>query len=177
VDAFKEAIRGGRTVVTNGPWLDYEANGQGPGAVLDLATGDRLDVRARVRGAGAETLMLVGPDRVVAKGDAESELRFETAVEGPAWIVAVARGARHPNTLDESVLAHTSPVYVDVAGRRVGRAEDARWCLGFLDTLELFVDEHGRFDPATRDERFGDLLTVLDEARSFYRTVAETAGR
>jgi hypothetical protein len=177
VEAFKEAIRGGRTVVTNGPWLDFEANGQGPGAVLDLAMGDRLDVRARVRGPGAERLALVGPDGVVAEGNAESELRFETAVEGPAWIVAVARGARHPNTLDESVLAHTSPVYVDVAGRRVGRAEDARWCLAFLDTLELFVDEHGRFDPATRDERFGDLLTVLDEARSFYRTVAETAGR
>jgi hypothetical protein len=177
VEAFKEAIRGGRTVVTNGPWLNFEANGQGPGAVLDLAMGDRLDVRARVRGPGAERLALVGPDGVVAEGNAESELRFETAVEGPAWIVAVARGARHPNTLDESVLAHTSPVYVDVAGRRVGRAEDARWCLAFLDTLELFVDEHGRFDPATRDERFGDLLTVLDEARSFYRTVAETAGR
>jgi hypothetical protein len=39
------------------------------------------------------------------------------------------------------------------------------------------VDEHGRFAAATRDERFGDLVAVLDEARSFYRTVAETAGR
>src|SRR5918998_1237858 len=108
VDAFKEAIRGGRTVVTNGPWLDFEANGQGPGAVLDLAAGDRLDVRARVRGPGAERLALVGPDGVVAEGNAESELRFETAVEGPAWIRAVARGGRHPNTLGESVLAPTS---------------------------------------------------------------------
>ena len=44
---------------------------------------------------------------------------------GPTWIAAVARGGSHPNTLDESVLAHTSPVYVDVAGRRVGRAADA----------------------------------------------------
>jgi hypothetical protein len=39
------------------------------------------------------------------------------------------------------------------------------------------VDEHGRFAPATRDERFGDLLAVLDEASSFYRTVAETTDR
>jgi hypothetical protein len=177
VEAFKEAIRGGRTVVTNGPWLELEANGRGPGAVLDLVTGDRLDLRARVRGPGAERLMLVGPDGVVAEGDADSDLRFEAAVEGPAWIAAVARGGRHPNTLDESVLAHTSPVYVDVAGRRVGRTRDARWCLAFLDTLELFVDEYGHFDPATRTERFGDLLAVLHEARSFYRTVAETTGR
>jgi hypothetical protein len=177
VEAFKEAIRGGRTVVTNGPWLTFEVNGQGPGAVMDLAADDPLDVRARVRGPGAELLTLVGPDGVVAEGDAASELRFETTVDGPTWIAAVARGGPHPNTLDESVLVHTSPVYVDVAGQRVGRASDARWCLGFLDTLERFVDEHGRFDPATRAAHFGDLVAVLDEARSFYRRVADTADR
>jgi hypothetical protein len=30
VEAFKEAVRGGRTVVTNGPWLAIEVNGRGP---------------------------------------------------------------------------------------------------------------------------------------------------
>jgi hypothetical protein len=30
VEAFKEAIRAGRTVVTNGPWLALEVNGEGP---------------------------------------------------------------------------------------------------------------------------------------------------
>jgi hypothetical protein len=178
VEAFKEAIRQGRTVVTNGPWLTFEVNGEGPGAVLDLAAGDRLDIRARVQGHGAEHLGLVGPDGVVAEGDAASELRFETTLEdGPTWIAAVARGAGHPSTLDESVLAHTSPVYVDVAGRRVAREADARWCLEFLDTLERFAGEHGHFDPATRDAHFGDLVAVLEEARSFYRRVAGAADR
>ncbi len=134
-------------------------------------------LRARVRGPGAEHLTLVGPDGVMAEGDATSELRFETTVEGPTWIAAVARGTSHPNTLDESVLAHTSPVYVDVAGRRVARAADARWCLEFLDSLERLVDEHGHFDPTTRDDHFGDLVAVLDQARSFYRQVAKTANR
>jgi hypothetical protein len=177
VEAFKEAIRAGRTVVTNGPWLALEVNGEGPGAVLDLATGERLDIRASVRGPGTERLTLVGPDGVVAEGDAASDLRFETTVNGPAWIAAVARGCSHPNTLDESVLAHTTPVYVDVAGRRVARRGDALWCLDFLDTLEQFVGEHGHFDPATRDAHLGDLVAVLEEARSFYRRVAESADR
>ena len=96
---------------------------------------------------------------------------------GPTWIAAVARGAGHPNTLDASVLAHTSPVYVDVAGERVGRAADAQWCLDFLDTLEAFVSEHGHFDPATRHEHLGDLVAVLDDARAFYRRVVDSAGR
>jgi hypothetical protein len=177
VDAFKQAIRGGRTVVTNGPWLTLQVNGQGPGAVLDLAAGDRLDVHARVQGPGVEDLTLVGPDGVMARGDAATPLRLETIVEGPTWIAAVARGPGHPHTLDASVLAHTSPVYVDVAGRRVARTADARWCLAFLDRLERFVDEHGRFDPATRTAHFGDLVTVLDQARAFYQRVAESADR
>jgi hypothetical protein len=177
VAAFKQAICAGRTVVTNGPWLTLEVNGHGPGAVLDLAAGDRLDVHARVQGPGVERLTLVGPDGVMAAGDAASELRLETTLEGPTWIAAVARGGSHPHTLDQAVLAHTTPVYVDVDGRRVARADDARWCLAFLDTLERFVDQHGQFDPATRVAHLGDLVGVLDQARSFYRRVAESADR
>jgi hypothetical protein len=111
----------------------------------------------------------------MAEVNTGSELRLEMEVDGPTWIAAVARGAGHPNTLDESVLAHSSPVYVD--GGRVARVADARWCLVFLDTLERFVDEHGRFHPTTREDHLGDLVAVLDEARSFYRRVAETANR
>jgi hypothetical protein len=177
VAAFKQAIRGGRTMVTNGPWLTLEVNGHGPGAVLDLAVGDPLDMRARVQGPGAEHLTLVGPDGVMAAGEATAELRLETTLEGPTWIAAVARGTGHPNTLDRSVLAHTSPVYVDVAGRRVARAAAAQWCLAFLDTLEQFVGEHGHFDPATRTAHLGDFVAVLDRARSFYRRVAQSADR
>ena len=112
---------------------------------------------------------------VLAEGDASTELHFESTLrDGPIWIAAVARGSGHPNTLDQSVLAHTSPVYVDVAGQRVARAAAAQWCLEFIDTLEHFVDQHGDFNPATRAAHFGDIVAVLDEARCFYRRVAES---
>jgi hypothetical protein len=176
VPAFQQAIRAGRTVVSNGPWLSLEVNGEGPGAVLDLAAGDRLDIRARVQGAGAEQLTLAGPDGGMATGDPATGLAIETTVDGPTWIAAVARGSGHPNTLDRAVLAHTSPVYVDVAGRPVARAADARWCLGLLDTLERFVAEHGNYDPATRTAHLREVVAVLDQARAFYREVASAAG-
>lgn len=176
VEAFKEAIRAGRTVVTNGPWLTLDVDGHGPGAVLDVEPGQRVSLHARVRGAGAEHLTLVGPDGVVAAGEAGSDLGSELAVDGPTWVAAVVRGSGHPSTLDASVLAHTSPVYLDVRGRRVGRPADAQWCLDFLDALEELVGEHGRFEPSTRAARFGDLVTVLDGARTFYRSIVESAG-
>jgi hypothetical protein len=172
VAAFKDAIRSGRTVVTNGPWLRLDVDGHGPGAVIDASTGDRLTVTATVEGLGAEHVAVVGPDGPIAEGDAGSPLRAEVGIDRPTWIAAVARGPAHPNTLDESVLAHTSPVYVDLDGRRVGRPADARWCLEFLDTFERFAREHGQFSPDTRDAHLGDLVSVVEEARAFYRAVA-----
>jgi hypothetical protein len=76
-------------------------------------------------------------------------------------------------------LVLSDPVVEEIMGYALdGRiGADAGWCLGFLDRLGRFVEEHGCFAPATRDERFGDLLAVLDEARSFYHKVAETADR
>jgi hypothetical protein len=67
-------------------------------------------------------------------------------------------------------------VYVEVAGQRVGRAEDARWCLDFLDTFEGFLHRHGRFDPATRDERLLDHAAVIEQARAFYRRIVTGLG-
>ena len=156
VEGFKSAIRDGRTMVTNGPWLSLDVNGNGPGSVLDLVEGDTLTLRAQVQGPGAQRLSLVGPEGILAEGDADTELRHELTVDSPGWVAAIARGGAHPNTLDESVFAHTSPVYLDLAGRRVGRPEDAQWCLDLLDRLERHVSEHGHFHPTTRTEHFGD---------------------
>jgi hypothetical protein len=174
VPAFQEAVRAGATVVTNGPWLTFEVNGRGPGAVLDGVAGDLLAVRARAYGPGAERLTLVGPDGVLAEGGPDRVLEHTLTVGEPLWLAAAVRGAGQPSILADE-LAHTSPVYVDVDGRRVARSEDAEWCLRFLDTLQGFVAEHGRFSPATREAHLGDLVEVLDRARSFYRGVVAAA--
>ena len=162
VPAFQRAIRDGRTVVTNGPWLTLTVDGAGPGAVLDRSPGDRLTVAVSCTGDAEVTL--AGPDGVLATGAG----RHSLTVDGPAWIAAVARGPGDDRVLDESAFAHTTAVYIDVAGRRVARATDARWCLDYLETLRAFAGEHGQFsDPARR----ADLDAVLDDARTYYRRV------
>jgi hypothetical protein len=94
-------------------------------------------------------------------------------VDGPTWIAAVARAPGDDRTLDASAFAHTTAVYVDVDGRRVGRDRDARWCLEYLDRLQAFATEHGRFSHAGQRE---DLVAVLDEARAYYRRVTPGGG-
>ncbi len=173
--AFATAVRAGRTVVTNGPWLTLEVDGAGPGAVLERRPAERLDVRARVRGSGVDRLVLHGPDGELAATTGE-ELRTVVTADRGCWLAAAAHGGDDPHTLGAPVFAHTSPVYVDVAGRRVARASSARWCLRALDALEALVTAEGRFEPARRAEQLGALVAVVDRARAFYRAVAQQAG-
>src|SRR5207248_4809987 len=161
-----------RTIVTNGPWLTLDVDGHGPGAVLDHRPGDRLAVRIQATGSGIDRLVLHGPDGDLA-ATSDDVLEHEVVIgDGGLWLAAAAYGDDDPHTPGAPVFAHSSPVYVDVGGRRVGRADAARWCLDLLDRLEALVTEHGRFDPARRTEQLGDLLAVVTRAREVYATVA-----
>jgi hypothetical protein len=168
--AFTDAVRAGRTVVTNGPWLTLDVDDHSPGAVLDRGRGDRLRVRARTVGGGVERLVLHGPDGVLASG--AGELEHEVTVDGGLWLAAAAYGDTDPHTVGAPVFAHTTPVYVDVDWRRVGRPASARWCLRLLDGVEELAGEQGRFAPGHRERQLGDLIAVLDRARAFYRSVS-----
>ena len=180
IDAFTAAVRAGRTMVTNGPWLRLDVDGHGPGAVLDRGPGDRLVVRAQAVGSGVQRLVLYGPDGVLATTDRSGEanvLEHEVVLdEVGTWLAAAAHGDRDPHTVGAPVFAHTSPTYVDVDGHRVGRLASARWCLTMLDQLQDLATEQGRFDPRHRERQLGDLVAVLDRARQVYRAVGVEPG-
>jgi len=175
VMAWQDAVRAGRTFATNGPWLELDVEGRGPGDTIELdAGGGRPSATARVTGLGVELLEIVGPDgRVGAvelfEGQKHAELTVDVEVEEPLWLAAVGRGGRHPAVLAPKVYAHTSPVWVEVSGRAIARPADAEWCLDWLDRLETLARTHGNFP---EDGQFDDLVAVIDEARAFYRAIA-----
>src|SRR5439155_5857016 len=115
---------------------------------------------ARCVGPGVESLEIVGPDGAVASASVsgkEGVVEAKVPVRRPIWLAAVARGPGHPDVLGPVVFAHTSPVYIDVDGRRIARTDDARWCLEWLDLFEKLLHEHGRF---TSDQQRDDVLDV-----------------
>jgi hypothetical protein len=180
VPAVRDAVRAGRTTVTNGPFLTITVGGHGPGAVLDARVGDVLDVRARVRGAGAQEVTLLGADGVLARREVDGPdvvLAAAVEVDGPLWLAATARGGPHPLDAARPVFAHTSAVHVEVDGASVARAADARWCLGFLDRFERLVAAEGRFDPVHRDAQLADHAAVIARARAVYAAALARALR
>ncbi len=162
VPAFQDAIRAGRTFATNGPWLTLEADGQGPGALLDVEPGRTVRVVATV--SGADRVRVHDAWGVVAEGEGEGGVDFAYRVREPTYLVAEADGKALPDDLDpRGRYAHTSPVQLTVSGRSVARQEDLDWCLEWLDRLEALIREHG-----TEPDR--SLFDLLEQARARYRS-------
>lgn len=125
--AWVEAVRAGRTFVTNGPLLRFTVNGKDPGAIVDLSTGVVVRVRAEARGlAPLRSVEVVYNGRVLAtavKGGGLNELLVdeEFLPPGPGWMAARCRGD-YDEAGSRWVGAQTSPVYLTFGGsRRIAR--------------------------------------------------------
>jgi hypothetical protein len=165
-ESFAEAILMGRTFATTGPWLELSVNGHGPGDTLDLAPGEKVEVTVTSIGPEVETLEIRTADGVQAQGP-PGRLTATLTVGEPTYVVAVATGGPHPRTFHpRGAYAHTSPVYLNVAGAHVARPEDVRWCLRWLDLLEGVLRESGVF---TAKEQYDDHIALYDRAREIYR--------
>lgn len=114
-DAWFEAVRRGRTFVTNGPMLELEVEGTIPGDELRVTRGQRVRVRARAWGHPGRSrpsrLEIVRQGQVIRRirpshaEEHELRLSFELEGENGYWIAARAEGG-------DGSQAHTTPVYV-----------------------------------------------------------------
>ncbi|GAA1016787.1 hypothetical protein Aple_043070 [Acrocarpospora pleiomorpha] len=171
-ESFANAVRHGRTFATTGPWLELRVTDENTGVARDvgdtlhLRPGDRVTVTARTIGPEVERLELHTAGGLLAVGPA-GELSATLDVLEPTYVVAAAAGGRHPRSLHREVYAHTSPVYLDVAGRHVARAEDVRWCLEWLTLLAGTVREHARLDSP---DQLRDHLDLIEKAAAVYKS-------
>ena len=110
--AWIEALRAGKSCVSDGPFISLEVGDSLPGATVE-ATGphSRKQVKAGMQMAGAGgTLQLVGNGEVIAEAGSDdasfAALHAEISTDGLRWLAARYRLA------DGSFAAHTSPIYV-----------------------------------------------------------------
>ena len=165
--SLQEAITSGRTMGTNGPWLELDVDGLGPGGVLDAPGATRSTATVRVwtdgpclvrvfRGSQPVAKWRVGAGEATDGWIAQTELEFSESDVVTAEVV----GEPDPLSMGEIAYAHTSPVRVLLNGDDVARADDVAWCLAWLDRLRSFVAQHGRgIDP-----HLGDIDDVIDAA-------------
>ncbi len=165
--AWIDAVRAGRTFVTNEPLLTFQVNGQEPGAVVDLP---RSAASVRIH-AEARSLFPVDCLEVVCNGAAvgsaqgsgsptRAVLELDVPLDGPAWLAAQCWG-----TLDSErpreLWAHSSPVYVQIDGQPLRpNASTSAPLFAWLDRVHTWARQEAK----CRDERDRQRLTAVFEA-------------
>ena len=105
------------------------------------------------------SLQLVRNGKVLATQQAEksdggyaARLVREVRIDEPAWF-AVRIDATTKNELDHRLFAHSAPVYVDLAGKRVLDPEAVRTLQRQLGEAREVIGQRGQFStPAARDK-------------------------
>ncbi|WP_350247802.1 CehA/McbA family metallohydrolase (plasmid) [Rhodococcus sp. D-6] len=176
VEAWREAMRAGRTFVTSGPWLELEVDGRMVGDTVDIAGPGKVRATVRCQGDDVEYVSIVGPGGTLAtvevgRGQELTTLTADVHVAQPSWLAAVARGGTVQTWVGEQpqAYAHTSPVWVTFQGQAVANPQDALWCVDWLDKFEQLAREEGSF---AEPKQLEDLVEILDQARYKYRSIA-----
>ena len=170
-----DALKQGRTFITNGPALSLTVQGRDPGDEIEASPGEKLSTlvtwKSHYPVARAD---VVFNGRVVAgesfpQGSREGRLELDVAVPSDGWIAARLSGSVR-DSFDQPVFAHTSPVYVVAGSPAPERAEAAR---GFNDGIDRDLERvrtRGRF---YNDGQRREIEELFREGQQIYRTMLQ----
>jgi hypothetical protein len=176
------ALAAGKTFVTTGPVLKLTVNDAPIGAVLEASSGESVSIRAEVHAPypqyPVEKLEIVQAGEVIASvanksNDSHLTLEADVTIEGSTWIAARTNGTELLPMQVWSVLgaagvppmAHTSPVYIDVAAKPIWDETAAAALVASVDTAIEWALTEAKFE--TREQR-QEVVALFRKARAKY---------
>ena len=178
--AFLEKLAAGRSFITNGTFLEFDVEGHGAGDTLDLSAPRAVKIQAR--GVGRDDfarIEIVFNGTVVGQAAARAaeshfvaELEAAVDIREPGWL-ALRIPAGKPyhdrtqytgagaNLFGKALFAHTSAVYVTLAGKSVRQPAAIRTLIAEVEAAVRTIEAKGAF--ANDTERAG-LLAIYRDA-------------
>lgn len=178
--SWLESLREGRSWITNGPLLDFSVDGAQPGAVI--APGTEGTVRVRAQGVCRNdflALELVANGAVINSARSEAgdgvfkaTLDLEVPIATSTWLalrtVPFSENYDSPamvsaafNEYGRPLFAHTSPIYVQVAGKSVFVPEAAESLIAELRSSLVTIRRAGVYSSERERNR---VLALYEEA-------------
>ena len=174
-----DGLKSGRSFVTNGPIPTLAVNGKGPGETCELTGTGKVRVAAAVESyVSFHTIEVIVNGKVAAHDEAAGDsgalrvrrLDVELPIERSSWIALRVRGPGSPLIFDGPAWAHTSPVYVQVAGHRIASRPDADYFVDWIEQMLRVVDARNRF-ASIEDRRHVESL--FRRAQDEFRKLAD----
>jgi hypothetical protein len=167
IAAWLDAVKAGRCQVTNGPLLSLKVDDREPGDTVKLDQPRSVKIEATALGRhDFQSLQLIHNGKVIRKiastgrSPFQGELIHELRLDTPGWLAARIESSAK-NELGQTLFAHTSPIYVDFAGRRIADPEAALALLKQLEESRAAIRAEGAF---SNDEAANRILALYDDA-------------
>ena len=176
MNSWLDGLKSGRSFVTNGPILTLSVNDKSSGETCELAAAGTVRVAATVESdVPFDKIELIVNGKVAVHDEIGASdpaaprvrhLNVELSIPQSSWIALRVRGPAHAAVFDGPVWAHTSPVYVKVAGQRIVSRQDARYFVDWIEQLLRVVAARNRFaTPENRRQVEAQFRKAQDEFR------------
>ncbi len=177
-----EAIRKGRTIVTNGPLVRTTVNGEIPGAEIQLpADGGDAVVEGRI-----DSIVPLEKVEIFRNGEVVETIPWPSGQKGfsfsrrvpvteSSWITVRASASEMLHPIDDSfVVGETGPVYLLCGDQKIRSRADAEYFVEWIDD----ITEQAKAHPGWRSEKEKEhVFAQFGEARKILVRRAEEAGR
>jgi hypothetical protein len=179
-DAWIDGLKAGNGFITNGPMLEFNVDGHGPGERLNFSGSRPITVKASARSlhefrriqivVNGEIFASSAESKRNSDGIYEAELQARIALDRSSWLAArVAEPfdmakAIFPRRI--SVFAHSNPVYFLKDGRKVRVQEAIDHLMLYLQYTEHWFRTTAKF--ATADEQ-QEAIQTAGQALKIYQ--------
>lgn len=178
-EAWLKHLAAGRSFITNGPLLEFTVNGRRLGDTLDLKTPGKVKAAASAVGRlDFGQIELLRNGEVIktsasrtADGHFAANLELDLAIDEPCWLALRTPAPSAPrdaefqrktplNEYGRELFAHTSAIYVNLAGRGVFQVTAAE---SLLEEMKTSRDSIGKVAQFARDSDRDAVLRVYEE--------------
>jgi hypothetical protein len=116
----------------------------------------------------------VAAHKEISSGDAAAprvqSLDVELPIGSSSWVACRVHGPEHPLVFDGPVWAHTSPVYVSVAGQKIASPQDAEYFMRWIDEMLRVVTARNRFADVENRRK---VEALFQKAQNEFRKMAD----
>ena len=174
-ESWLQAVRDGKTFITNGPGVYLAVSGCEPGETVQCNPGEKLNVHMNwdshygVHRAEIVVNGKVFSGRDFPNGSTHGHTSVTVPVESDGWIAA-RLGSSSRDSFNQPIWAHTSPVYVDAGGVRGEHTRVAASSFADgIDTSLEWVKTKGKFyNGSQRNE----IVTLFREGQEIFKGIA-----
>ena len=170
-DSWLQALKDGRTFITDGPALSLLVEGEEPGEEIQASPGRRLSTLVTWKShypiTVAEVLLngnVVAHDSF-PQGSTGGHLEADVEVPADGWIAARLSSKARDSFL-QPIFAHTSPVYVKVGRDSPEKRDAAAW---FDERIERSLDWVGTKGKFYSDSQRREVVDLFRQGQQVYK--------